>query len=445
MNPADSQRTEAPWQWSPSRAGETRWAELVELYEYKVGDLIAGRIPRGGKRSLGDLRDLLVQAPLEGALLRRFGHTDRIWRAHLKTLTGASTTLAQERTGHEPRPGHVAGMVEGLGDDGSGASLASEQRALEDLRFAVWREAVRNQSRLQTQQWLREPDLVTLRSAYALSVNLERGENSMRVPHARDPLASLGTPSVAERMVAGLADQVCLAFAEPRIHEPGALQQALTRLRAAVTELSLNPFPRHPDQDVIESRVQAAEREGLGQTMTRTLIDGLQAEVGGPRSAGERLSIKAASARLSQFVENIIPVSEGGNGPELPGVPRVLYAATPRAQLPAPDDGSTTLTIHLSGGSQAHWRGVPLRWKRAGEGWLVAIGPLEYRLVSRAKHGQPDPEAASIAVTLGDTNGQALLHGDYLYIAAHRNDRGLLELLALARECRCCSTHAAPT
>ena len=433
MNPADSQRTEAPWQWSPSQHGETRWAELVELYEYKVGDLIAGRIPRGGKRSLGDLRDLLVQAPLEGALLRRFGHTDRIWRVHLKTLTGASTAPAQERSGHELRPGHVAGMVEGLGDDGSGASLASEQRALEDLRFAVWREAVRNQSRLQTQQWLREPDLVTLRSAYALSVNLERGENSMRVPHARDPLASLGTPSVAERMVAGLADQVCLAFAEPRIHEPGALQQALTRLRAAVTELSLNPFPRHPDQDVIESRVQAAEREGLGQAMTRTLIDGLQAEVGGPRSAGERLNIKAASARLSQFVENIIPVSEGGNGPELPGVPRVLYAATPQAQLTAPDDGSTTLTIHLSGGSQAHWRGVPLRWKRAGEGWLVAIGPLEYRLVSRAKHGQPDPEAASIAVTLGDTNGQALLHGDYLYIAAHRNDRGLLELLALAR------------
>lgn len=434
MNPADSQRTEAQSQWTAPQGGETRWAELIELYEYKVGDLRAGRIPRGGKRSLGDLRDLLMQAPLEGVLLRRFGQTDRLWRTYLRGQIVKPGAAAEQTL--SVGPVISMGLVEELTTErtpGQPNLIPNEQHALEDLRFVVWREGVRNQSRLQTQRWLREADLVTLRSAYALSVNLERGENSMAVPHASDPLASLGTPSVAERMVAGLVDQVCQVFLEPPVHNPGARQQILKRLRGAVTELSLNPFPRHPDQDVMRSRVEAAERSGLGTDLTRTVVEGLQAEVGGPRSGGERLSIKAAAERLADFIERVIPVSDGGHGPELPPLPRVLYAATPRFQLAAPDDGSATLTIRLSAQTQAHWHGVPLRWKRAGEGWLVAIGPLEYRLISRARLGQPDPEAVSVAVTLGDTSGQALLHGDYLHLTARQNDKGLLELLALAR------------
>ncbi|WP_424949947.1 hypothetical protein [Deinococcus sp.] len=440
MNPSEAQQTGTPNDWSQSRWADSHWAELVELYEYKVGDLLAGRIPRGGKRSLGDLRDMLLGAPLEGALLRRFGQTDRIWRAHLRTLASRASPAAHGQSpALQPSAPHWSAS-DGAGQGQSvltgglpGGPMAAEQATLEGLRFTVWREGVRIQARTQTQLWLREADLVTLRCAYALSVNLERGETSMSVPHASDKLASLGTPSVAERIVAGLADQVCAAFLEPPAHHPGARQQALIRLRGAVTELSLNPFPRHPDQDVMEARVQAAERERLGPDLTRTLIEGIRAEVGPPRSAGERLTIKEAAGRLTDFIESIVPVSEGGHGPELPVIPRALYAVNPRLGLPAPDDGSTTLTLRLSGESQAHWRGLPMRWKRAGEGWLVAIGPLEYRLTSRAKGAQPDPEAASIAVTLGDVNGQALLHGDYLYLSARPNDKGLLELLALAR------------
>jgi hypothetical protein len=456
VNQPDSPRTEAPSHWNSPGGSETHWAELVELYEYKVGDLLAGRSPRGGKRSLGDLRDLLMNAPLEGALLRRFGHTDRTWKKQLRaslpalstdpgqtgaaqtsvwgTLTPSEPLLAHlspqadmhRPPDHAPFPGHFP-------EPAPQGPVVNEQGALEGLRFVVWREEVRAQARAQTQQWLREPDLVTLRCAYAMSVNLERGETSMSVPRPGDPLASLGTPSVAERVISALADQICAAFIEPPMHQPGARQQALIRLRQAVTQLSLNPFPRHPDQDVMKSRVEAAEREGLGPDLTRTLIEGLQAEVGAPRGAGEHLSIKAAARRLAAFLEDVIPVSEGGHGPEIPPLPRALYAATPRFQLAAPDDGSSTLVIRLSGNSQVHWRGLALRWKRAGEGWLVAIGPLEYRLTSRAQPRQPDLEAAAITVTLGDVSGRAMLHGDYLHLAAKPNDKGLLELLALSR------------
>ena len=50
-----------------------------------------------------------------------------------------------------------------------------------------------------------------------------------------------------------------------------------------------------------------------------------------------------------------------------------------------------------------------------------------------ARAPPPTPDTQFVSVVLGDQNGHALLHGDYLYVAAQQNDRGLLELLALSR------------
>ena len=226
--------------WASSAGLEPHWAELIELYEYKVGDLIAGRSPRGGKRSLGDLRSVLTDAPLEGVLLRRFGQTDRIWRSHLRMLADNKATQAGGQSEGGPvsaaggqqaasaaQPSGVASWNEPiLGSTFLAGGLpGNEQDALEQLRFAIWREGVRLEVRTQTQLWLRESDLITLRCAYALSVNLERGETTMPVPRSSDPLASLGTPSVAERVMAGLADQVCAAFADPAAAHPGGAER----------------------------------------------------------------------------------------------------------------------------------------------------------------------------------------------------------------------------
>ncbi|MGI8748657.1 MAG: hypothetical protein ACR2J4_09965, partial [Deinococcus sp.] len=358
------------------------------------------------------LRDLLVSAPLEGALLRRFNSAEREWRSHLRALSAP-----------QPLPEPLAWSAQ-LG------SPSQEAQALEGLRLAVWREHLRELVRQQTRLWLQESDLITLRVAYALVVNLEREETSMPVPRQDDPLTSLHTPSVALNLIMNLADGVCDAF----LDRPASRQHLLTRLREGVSAVALNPYPRHPDQDVTTSRVRSAERDTRGGPLSQELLDSLHAATGGaPRPAGERARIREAAARLVAFLDDLIPVSEGGRGGELPQLPRVLYAAQDLFRLPAPDDGSTTLVVCLSGGQQAHWRGVPLRWKREGPDWLLGVGALDYRLTSKGTGAEPDPEAQALAVALGQEAGRALLHADYLYLTARHNDRDLLELLSLAR------------
>lgn len=61
-----------------------RW--LVELYEYKVADLAAGREPPGGRRSLHEIEGELRALALEPQLLRRFLEL----RARARELSGTA-------------------------------------------------------------------------------------------------------------------------------------------------------------------------------------------------------------------------------------------------------------------------------------------------------------------------------------------------------------------
>ncbi|MGC8905542.1 MAG: hypothetical protein ACP5OL_10580, partial [Thermus sp.] len=58
-----------------------RLADLVDLYEYRVEDLLQGRTPKGGKRALLELRSLLAQSRLPAPLAKRFRQADARFRA----------------------------------------------------------------------------------------------------------------------------------------------------------------------------------------------------------------------------------------------------------------------------------------------------------------------------------------------------------------------------
>lgn len=56
--------------------------ELLELYEYKVDDLVAGNEPKGGMAGLTRLRQTLIQANLPGPLAKKFRDIDGRFKAH---------------------------------------------------------------------------------------------------------------------------------------------------------------------------------------------------------------------------------------------------------------------------------------------------------------------------------------------------------------------------
>ena len=60
--------------------------DLVDLYEYRVEDLLQGRTPKGGKQALLRLRQLLIQSRLPGPLAKRFRQADARFRAQRRAL-----------------------------------------------------------------------------------------------------------------------------------------------------------------------------------------------------------------------------------------------------------------------------------------------------------------------------------------------------------------------
>ena len=344
-------------------------AELVELFEYKVADLQQGKTPRGGERGLSELRERLLCAPLDTVLLRRVRAADRLWRS-----------IHQSQLAAAPLSGSLLSPLE---QDHLGVNLAdiasldaaparNEWDILSQLRAGLYHAEVRARARQQAHIWLKEPRLATLRLAFALTENLERGAPGTAVPPLHDAFSSLHDPDIAVQVLMGLAGQLSV--------QAGELPERYLQIRAALNDLANTPFPRSSNADVMDARVQAAEREQLGQFVKKALIQALQVGPDAPRSAAEQPPLRNAAGHLLAFLESVIPRSSGGQGPEWPLLDGLLFAKGHSLRLSEPGAQSLSLAIHLPGGEQTTWRGCTVSWqavmlgKTAPEpGWEVRL------------------------------------------------------------------------
>lgn len=330
----------------------TYWAELVELYEYKVADAVDGRVPRGGRRSLTELRDALLSAPLEPMLLRRMMECDRQYRNLLKSGSVAPV-LSRPASAAVPEWSAPA------------RADSPESQSWEELQRMAWHTRLKASLLELAQLWGREPDRTTLRVLYTVQENAEREGRSigtrLAVPAVGDPLVSLHDPEVVTDITVGFADLL--------LTEEGRL-----RVRTALSAAHEEPFARHPDEDVMEARIAAAERERLAPEARASLVAALRAQYPQARDPRERPAIREAARQLQRTLDDLLAAAPSAT---MAGTPShsILYAQAPQSALPTPDDGKDQLVIHLNGGQAAQWRGMDLRWQPIGNNWQLQFGP----------------------------------------------------------------------
>lgn len=393
---------------TPAAASSERWAELVELYEYRVADTVQGRVPRSGRRALADLREELLSAPLESALYRRLLAADRQFRAHQKTLSKPPAA--------PPAPPQPTVW------DAAQSSESEEARAWEELQMLAWGDAARAALQDHMTAWRREPGLLSLRVLYAALENAERagqpglaGQTPFAVPRLHDPLTDLDNPQVLQVLVEATVDLLV---------QPGGCE----RLGTALAQVQATPFPRHPDEDVLRAWVEAAEREPLAPQAKDTLIQALHSQFEPPRDPRERPAIRQAARDLGQ---RLGPLLTGGTPPALGGVPHhsVLYAAQPHTALRAPDDGADELVVWLPGASGVRWRDTSFQWQAIGQNWQLQAGNQITLLQPQA-----DPAERRVTLELPHLQFRAFVSGAYLLLRAHTDPQAdLSRLLALGR------------
>ncbi|AEB11578.1 hypothetical protein [Marinithermus hydrothermalis] len=179
--------------------------ELLELYEYKVEDLLHGREPKGGRASVRRLRQLILSRAPTGYWGKRFREIDRRYKA------------LQEKAPPSAPPGHSSldlGVIEIPGEEPpEGAS--PEKEVLDAFAEDVyWLRLKREMTR--TARTLVKGQRYELRLAYAFiqnfeayagsetfkrDFNLSRFTPSHPIPAFSDPLAAFDDEEVAAEVL----------------------------------------------------------------------------------------------------------------------------------------------------------------------------------------------------------------------------------------------------
>ncbi|WP_295819702.1 hypothetical protein [uncultured Deinococcus sp.] len=370
----------------------SRWMELLELYEYKVADLVEGRVPRGGKRSLLNLRSDLLGRELEPALQRRLIEADRQFRAFTRTgqAPQTGTTVLQRAI---PQAAWQAPIT----------ARPEEALAWEELQRLAWHDRVVGELRGWIAEWSKELNLLSLRVLYAMAENAERllhaGRERLAVPVSNDPLVSLLDRSVQEELAQAVSGLLVSRDGE-------------ARLRAALSEIHEAPFPRHPDEDVLAARIDAISRERRTPEERDALIRALRETYPLPRDPRERPAIRETVRAL---VAKFEPLLSGGPSTTMGTVPHhsVLYAQQPELSLGAPDDAADELVVYLPGGQATRWRAVDWRWQFIGAQWQL----LADSQVALLRPAEP-AESRRVQLTTPSGTFRVFLSGDFALLRA---------------------------
>ncbi len=388
------------------------WVALVELYEYKVADMLSEREPRGGKRSLRDLRSSLMTAPLSGQILKRFRVADRALRELThgpSEVTNNATLTAQSlEVNLSPSLQLTATSLSGEADAPE-TPIDEEGQALQTLADAAWRADFDDDLRAQVGRLRSEQNRVTARILYATMHNLDQYAESddfatdlnlakfrtiSKVSAVDDPLASFNDPEVVQNLIEDVGTRIVefkRLYPKLQLGETEALSY-LRRFALAVAEdpnAGEVPPSLGPSSREINDAIESARREQLSPDAKRSLLDRLNAQlqVAATRERDfvrnqqeERKALKTAIDGIFAWLSERVPGRFGGRGKGAMAQTQVLNAINETRKLEQPAKGATEIALRLTRPDGVNLSGAQVGWRHAPEGWVIEFAGAEYPL-----------------------------------------------------------------
>jgi hypothetical protein len=444
---------------------QTNLNHLVELYEYKVMDVLARREPRGGKTSVRELREQLTNAGLNGMLLRRFRESDRKLREQTVVGNGQMQVIEEKglevAIGLETAPGAItnAQLPEVLAAPAVldlSAPADEETATLRELSLRVWETDFIDELRDQGRKYKSESSRSTLRLIYALlhnldqyaenpnfasDINLSKFKVISAVPPANDSLISFSSMDVIDELMRSFAAH-CVRFQAmfPKFTLPSTeTLPYLRRFALAIANDSRagEPLPQpSPTPREITNAIESARNENTSSEVKRQTLERLKVQLDAALAQEREISLNAHQERknllgaletLFGYLSERLPARLGGRGADAAPIQKALYAQNTAQRLEDIGAQDKIVAVRLTRPGGVNLGGVELHWSQRPEGWVLELNGAEYPL-RKAEVTIPTERLQLRAISVKGAGAT--------YVLLEVRDReggGLWSLIALAR------------
>ena len=384
--------------------------DLVDLYEYRVEDLLQGRTPKGGKQALLRLRQLLIQSRLPGPLAKRFRQADARFRAHRRALAPeaqAPVELPAIAVPEEPEP------------------PPPEASPLAALALKVWRLQVERDVKARLEALLagRREELRLIHAfldnfalyretpGFKRDFNLSRFVPTRPIPSLSDTLVDLDDPKVAQALV---VDFLETARELPKLL-PLPPEETRTYVRRFLNRLleweGAYNLPPKPDLPALRRALEEARRLGAGEKEVAQLEERLRKAAQEARR--RELLLEEEKGRFRVALEKVVALLSLLPTPQ---------GETPWPRVPEPgQEEEGLLTLRLAPGPVALGP-LTLTLSHAGGTWYLGL------------EGEDHPLEDTLVLPWEDLEVWAVRENDLLHLRLEaRSGLRLYELLAEGR------------
>lgn len=378
-------------------------AEMVELYEYKVADLVAGREPRGGLASLKRLRSQLIPLLSGSRMMRRFMQSDQQYRAlemkPVLPISGTGGTPPLQLGNWGIQTGIPSPVVAPSGEEELLRQLATDlywmqlERSLSD-QLAPLLVGNREAARL---AYAALQNLQALEGSSPLMSNaaLIHYQPGYLIPRVSDTLVRLEAASL-RGVIAELVREIYTALlpvAPDHREVRVGLERFLLRMVQATETQTNDRRLQQVREAQDERRPEAQRRQAQDEARRQALL-----------AADDRQKFMLAVQQLLDLLCRSLPNPLGPA--HLPNLPQgILAAREPAHQLAAPAPDQTSVTLRL----------VPMRLRLAGYD-LTLVGSRGTFALVVAQVEYPIDEAQARVVVLTHHELWLLPRAGYLHL-----------------------------